>query len=398
MVSYYGTDSDPEIEPFPTFSGSIPALTEENLAQHDSPRPVEPLTVAKLLGLPPVTVEAESSDSNNMAPIRGSYKPIDILPTIAEDPKPEKAKGLKKIKDSKKAKKAKTDKVKSVPLGAITHNFYHKMMFGNLRVPVKALKHKPKIITNAKNPNIFGYEAEPGQEATTIADLTPIPGGKVTSTHISPIEKTLWGPWKRVEATGNARDLVKNYRKAIKNLKKAQAMKKGKKSVEGGSGSGTEREKLVKPKKAKKEGVTAKGKEVAEVEEVTTEEDTTTSPANIDEQVAPGNPDARGLLKVPPPTPPESVFVASKSAAAKLSMPTLPNSLSRLSDSDLVEAYRAEYAKNPATFKKETREIKQSLVDAKVRRGGEARLKTNEKTVELANREDAVSTFLRVFS
>ena len=213
--------------------------------------------------------------------------------------------------------------------------------------------------------------------------------------------KLTWGPHSRVEASGEAIDLVKEWQQASKALKKMKAKGKGKKECGMGKAAdsatstdsdseGEEGSKLGKVKNCKTKSGAAGTRIVdkGEKEDVSSPDVNTPDTASVadtdftTEAAAPGNPNRRGILIPPPPSPPESIF------AAVLSQPTLPH-FHPACDMSLIEQYRTQHLAGPQAFETKTRAIKKSLLDAKVARGGEAHLLKNEYSVELATREAA---------
>ncbi|KAK7897008.1 hypothetical protein LTR67_004896 [Exophiala xenobiotica] len=185
----------------------------------------------------------------------------------------------------------------------------------------------------------------------------PIPGGSTNTVTTDPVQNVSWGPITRIEASEKARDLIKEYL--------ARSEDSGDKN-EGSEGQSVKN--TATPAVATEQ--------LAGEDETAT---TTTSHVGTDSS----NLTTR-MPRPPPPSPPESIFQAA------LSMPTLPV-LNRISDVTLVELYRVQRASDPQAFDKETRDIKQGLMDAKIARGGRAKLLKNEYTVELASREDATT-------
>ncbi|OAP55876.1 hypothetical protein AYL99_10028 [Fonsecaea erecta] len=253
-----------------------------------------------------------------------------------------------------------------------TSNKYHKAVFPGMRVPV--YMHKDR-----KGDKRVGYGDHSGltqswdsERVPIMSVQCPLPGGTAVTTTTDPVQKVSWGPTSRIEASDEARELINLWREALKDAKKAKG--KGKDSELDESNDAT-RNKSIRTKKVKK------------VDDDAAAPDTgfqsygTFAVHNIP------NPPRRHLIP-PPPTPPETIFHRTKSVAAALSMPTLPNT-HPMSVQQLVEQYRLQHAADPKTFEKETRAIKMDLMAAKVARGGTARLLLNEYTVDLASREDA---------
>ncbi|KIW58688.1 hypothetical protein PV05_03187 [Exophiala xenobiotica] len=190
----------------------------------------------------------------------------------------------------------------------------------------------------------------------------PIPGGSTTTVTVDPVQNVSWGPITRVEASKEARDLVKQY-------------------LAGSEDSGDENDNRM-DQESKAQSLKHTPTPVLATEQLGGEDESaTTTSSHV------GTDSSNLTMRIPrppPPSPPESIFRAA------MSMPTLPV-LNRISDVALVEQYRVQRAADPQAFDKENRAIKQGLMDAKVARGGRAKLLKNEYTVELASREDATT-------
>lgn len=238
---------------------------------------------------------------------------------------------------------------------------YHSMVFPGLKIPVNAHKKGKKIsqdVTWAKK-----------EEVVPIMSVEcPLPGGEAVTVVTDPVQKVSWGPLTRIEASKEARDVVKEWQKT----------------------SSTRREKVAtNPNKDRKSPLKDKDRTIlppAVHDDDKNREDVVARGGSTSaSQVETESTISRvRVLKPPPPTPPDAIFHGA------LSMPTLPN-LHRISDAMLVEQYRLQRALDPDAFDKQTRLIKRGLVDAKVARGGKDRLLKNEFTVELASREDAAT-------
>ena len=261
-----------------------------------------------------------------------------------------------------------------------------------MRVPVYMRKHNGKKVNS-------GYgsgrtrSTEPAADNVPIMSVQcPMPGGSSVTVQSDPVRKVLWGPVSRVEASGQATDLVKELRQAAKAVKKSKAKGKNKRKNDE---SDAEDADAGKPTKfAKNRGFLGVAKQTvnATAESATTEERNTPETASIADTEA--STDSTGLakrrkfLRAPPATPREEVFVGSPTSAAAMSMPTLPM-MHHIADLELVEKFRLQNAKNPTAFEKETKEIKDGLIEAKIKRGGLGFLLREEYTVELASREGA---------
>ncbi|KIX05219.1 uncharacterized protein Z518_06091 [Rhinocladiella mackenziei CBS 650.93] len=236
---------------------------------------------------------------------------------------------------------------------------YHETVFPGMRIPV-CMRSR-----NKKNRGFSRGVVDSNKSAPVpiMSVQCPIPGGTVTTVTTDPVQKVSWGPITRVEASQEARDLVKKWIETIEE-EGDQEKESNKDNVEVKSGLGND----------------SQGKPIHQGPANINEDDSATdSPSQA--ETDPANATAR-MIKPPPPTPPDTIFHPA------LSMPTLPT-LHRISDANLVEQYRLQRALGSDAFDKETREIKRGLIEAKVARGGKDRLLKNEYTVELASREDA---------
>lgn len=232
-------------------------------------------------------------------------------------------------------------------------NKYHSIVFPGKNIPVT----KYRKSKETRNPYQGVVEVCKEELVPTLSVECPLPGGEAVTMVTDPVERASWGPLTRIEATKEARDVVKDWSiaSATAGMKHSKKHNKNKTKVT-----------LV----SKTEAVdkTKDGEDAGH----------TTSQAETDVT----NLRAR-YLSPPPPTPPDAIF------HARLSMPTVPE-LHRSSDPIIVEQYRLQRAQDPETFDKETRSIKRGLIQDKVTRGGSNFLLKNEYTVELACREDAV--------
>lgn len=228
---------------------------------------------------------------------------------------------------------------------------YRAAAFPGMTVPVRMRQRN-------KGDRGFGravVEAREPVRAPVMSVQCPLPGGTVTTMAADPVQKIIWGPTTTIEASKKARDLLKQWLEAPEDAEDEDKVKDEK---------GNNHEISVAAVDAKSDCQEA-------------ENETLVSHAETVAAVK-----GRRLLKPPPPTPPDTVFHQA------LSMPTLPT-LHHISDVNLVEQYRLQHATDPEAFEKETKAIKKGLIDAKVARGGKARILQNEYTVELASREDA---------
>ncbi len=236
-----------------------------------------------------------------------------------------------------------------------------------------------------------GLSTDPARENLPIMSVQcPMPGGTSVTMQNDPVQKVVWGPVSRVEASGHAQDLVKQLRQAVKAAKKSKAKGKNNRHDKERESGGDE---TGKPTKSPKSKETVGQIVNATAETATTEDSNTPDTASIADTEATndnplGNPTLRGFLRAPPATPGEGIFHGSPDSAAAMSMPTLPT-MHHIADMKLVETFRLQHAKNPWAFEKETFAIKQGLIGAKVKRGGLAFLLREEYTVELASREGA---------
>ncbi|KAI1626188.1 hypothetical protein EDD37DRAFT_626586 [Exophiala viscosa] len=193
----------------------------------------------------------------------------------------------------------------------------------------------------------------------------PMPGGTAVTMTTDPVQKVSWGPLTRVEASQEARDLIKAY---IANPE----------DKDDGGEKEPKKEK-TKEKDVAKFPISTQSTQQTSIS--TKDNNTVTNVTGISRVKA----DASSLApRAPPSTPPDSIFQHA------FSMPTLPV-LNRISDITLVEQYRLQRAADPGLFDRDTAAIKQGLLNAKLERGGEPRLLENEYTVKLASREDAAT-------
>jgi hypothetical protein len=250
---------------------------------------------------------------------------------------------------------------------------YRRVVFPGMKIPVRMKKRG-----DGKSRGSQGLtRPEKTASVPVMSVQCPLPGGTKTTEETDPVQKVTWGPVTRVEASQEVRNLVwdwfadpaevkdkennekETYKKIDKNIKEEPELRS--------TTTGTKKHyHLHGFDEASNNG----------------NEDETGANCTSQAEAEFSNVNTR-LIRPPPPTPPDSIFRPS------LSMPTLPT-LHRISDVNLVEQYRLQRASDPEAFDKETKAIKQGLVNAKVARGGRNRLLKNEYTVELASREDAV--------
>jgi hypothetical protein len=237
---------------------------------------------------------------------------------------------------------------------------YHSTVFPGLNIPVNANKKGKK--------SSQGVTQVSKEEVVPIMSVEcPLPGGEAVTMVTDPVQRVSWGPLTRIEASKQARDVVKEWQKRSSTTKERNATK-GTKDKES-------------PSKVK----TTTALPLADHDEDKKGDIATEEAANSTSQAETDFTNSRlRVLKPPPPTPPDAIFHSA------LSMPTLPN-LHRISDATLVEQYRLQRALDPDAFDRQTRAIKRGLVNAKIARGGKDRLLKNEYTVELASREDAAT-------
>ncbi|KAK4947659.1 hypothetical protein LTR10_013605 [Elasticomyces elasticus] len=236
-------------------------------------------------------------------------------------------------------------------------------VFPNMKIPVRMQETKKGRGSSKGVVSTSETERKPLMQVQC-----PMPGGKTVTMTTDPVQKVSWGPLTRVEASQEARDLIKAYIASPED-----------KDVGG--------EKDPKTGKTKENDV-AKVQTSAQATEragvITKENDTATTVTSTPATKANTTYLARKNPGPPPSTPPDSIFHHA------LSMPTLPV-LNRISDVNLVEQYRLQRATDPERFDRETATIKQGLLNAKLERGGKPSLLENEYTVELASREDATT-------
>jgi hypothetical protein len=304
-------------------------------------------------------------------------------PKTTGDPLP--AKGAARKKSH--AHHGRTWSGKTKPLKSVTSNRIHAAVFPDMRVPIYMRKQPVK-----NGHSSYGAVAtNPCPDDVPVMQIQcPMPGGISVTTQIDPVEKIIWGPISRIEATGQAKGLVKQLHKAVKGAKKDKAKGKDNKDDESES-DGEETSKPVKsPEKKESTGEVKQGDKAAAAGEHTDDGVTpeTASIAGTDVTNSSMAFSTRRGFRAPPVTPGEDVAVGVPSTAAALSMPTLPI-MHHIADTKLVEHFRLQHAKDPEAFEEETWEIKQGLIDAKVNRGGIPVLLREEYTVELASREGA---------
>lgn len=252
---------------------------------------------------------------------------------------------------------------------------YHTAVFPNMEIPIRMKVRGSKTRTDQR-----GLVNGPDTLVPTMMVQCPFPGGTVVTETTDPVQNISWGPITRVEASQEARDLAKQWRKINQT----------------NESSSEEAPKVVKkpkqPSVPRHESpsavsqVTSVNQPQGPAQDAGSDEPPSMSTYFPDTETHDDDDEEsktrRRSVKPPPPTPPSAILYDS------LSMPTLPI-LHNTSDPDLVETYRLQRAKGPSAFDKETRGIKRSLVRAKVDRGGDAHLLNNEYTVELASREVA---------
>ncbi|ETI26765.1 hypothetical protein G647_10210 [Cladophialophora carrionii CBS 160.54] len=315
--------------------------------------------------------------------MRDSVKLHNRKTSKVNDPLP--AKGATRKKSH--TRRGRTWPGKTRTLKSVTSNKIHAAVFPNMRVPVYMRKRQTKK-------GHSGYAAVISKARHEVVPIMhvqcPMPGGTSVTTQTDPVEKITWGPISRIEATGHAKHLVKELRKAVKAAKKGKARAKDNKDGE----SDTDGEETSKPAKSpEKNGSTGEVKQGDKpaIEGELREDGLTPETASIAGTDITNNsmafPARRGF-RAPPATPGEDVVSGSSSTAAALSMPTLPI-MHHIADTKLVEHFRLQHAKDPEAFEEETWAIKQGLIDAKVNRGGIPTLLREEYTVELASREGA---------
>jgi len=287
----------------------------------------------------------------------------------AEDQRFEEFMEYRRIQQLSKSNDSDTEEDESSPAHQKNKKFiarYHSMVFPWLDIPVNAHKKSTKSSQDA------GWVTKE-EVVPTMSLECPLPGGEAVTIVTDPVQRVSWGPLTRIEASKEARDVVREWRKTSSTgrVKVETKPKKDKKKDKKTSSKDRDR-KILAP------AVHGDG-DKNEEDVVATETATSTSQAETESTTSRAR-----VLKPPPPTPPDAIFHGA------LSMPTLPN-LHRISDPMLVEQYRLQRALDPETFDSQTRLIKRGLVDAKVARGGINRLLKNEYTVELASREDAAT-------
>lgn len=264
----------------------------------------------------------------------------------------------RKQHDAVRPTKARNDK-------ATSSSKYHNAVFPGMKIPIHMRRHR-KVKAREQDKGVVHESIDTKLPIMSIQ--CPLPGGTVSTQTTDPVEKVSWGPITRLEASGEARDLVKKWIKA----------KHQEKAAKDGS---PETEPFVEKEKAAVPDVEL-GDHTIQAGNENGFEDGAGTPAMSQAETDTTSTSARVLMP-PPPTPPDAIF------HHVLSMPTLPG-LHSTSDPGLVEQYCHQHAADPKAFERETRAIKQRLIEAKVARGGIDRLLANEYTVELASREDAV--------
>ncbi|EXJ54215.1 hypothetical protein A1O7_09552 [Cladophialophora yegresii CBS 114405] len=276
---------------------------------------------------------------------------------------------------------------KTKPLKSVTSNKIHAAVFPHMRVPI----HMRKQQTKKGHPGYGSITSNLRTEDVPVMQVQcPMPGGTSVTVQTDPVEKITWGPISRVEASGHAKDLVKELRKAVKAAEKDKAKAEDNKD----NGSESDGEATSKPTKLPKKNestIEVKHDDKPTGEGEITEHGVTPETASIADTDVTNNSMAvptRCGFRAPPVTPGEHVVLGSPSTEAALSMPTLPM-MHHIADTKLVEHFRLQHAKNPEAFEEETSAIRQGLIDAKVNRGGIPILLREEYTVELASREGA---------
>lgn len=230
---------------------------------------------------------------------------------------------------------------------------YHSVVFPGMKIPVDKPRESQKLYQGM-------FTVRKDEIVPVMSVQCPLPGGDAVTMVTDPVQRVSWGPLTRIEASKEARDVVKEFQK-----------------TPGTTGS----KRLDRGNKNKN---TTTAAPTAEVDDKIKDDVATEEAENSASQAGTDFSDLRArFLMPPPPTPPDEIF------HSRLSMPTLPE-LHRISVPNEVEQYRLERAKDPDAFDKETRALKSRLVDHKIARGGLDHLLNNEYTVELACREDAV--------
>jgi hypothetical protein len=245
-----------------------------------------------------------------------------------------------------------------------TSSTHHKTVFPGMKFPVSMRNNKDRRAAS--------------EELATMALDSPFPTTTTITTITDPIEKVSWGPNVRIEASKEAKKAITKWTR----IKKDQSDESDE-SDETDDADGP----LNKPQhtlKTDRPPPTSRSnsnyEKSQDISTGNTSNDETR--ASQTESDAPRSNISRTLMP-PPPTPPDTIF------HQRLSMPTIPNGLHRISDVILIDTYRLQRAINPERFDNETKSIKQGLISAKIARGGKPRLLKNEYTVELASREDA---------
>lgn len=245
-------------------------------------------------------------------------------------------------------------------------------VFPNMKIPIRMQQ-------RTKSGGRAGASKSETERKPVMAVQCPLPGGTTVTMTTDPVQKVSWGPLTRVEASQEARDLVRQY---IASNEDKDISDEKRNHIEDQNG-GNEKETKDEKTKEKDAGKTPTSVQAPE-QSNSNDNDTATTVTGTSATEADANGLTSRIPRPPPPTPPDSIFRHA------LSMPTLPV-LNRISDVNLVEQYRLQRAADPEAFDKETAAIKQGLVNAKLARGGRPRLLKNEYTVELASREDAAT-------
>ncbi|KAJ9605530.1 hypothetical protein H2200_010187 [Cladophialophora chaetospira] len=296
------------------------------------------------------------------------------------------------------ARRGRTYRGVTKPLKSVTSNAMHNAVFPNMRVPVYMRKSNGKknhSASEAMGGSGRGISTNSrGENLPVMSVQCPMPGGTSVTVQTDPVEKVSWGPAARIEATGHAKDLVKQLREAAKISKTKIKAKAKAKEDEGGEAEDEGKSESVNSSAAKEftgaggqgDSVVPEGLTVHCIQENVTPE--TSSPADTEAATDNLSKSARRGFRAPPATPGDVVLLKSPYSDAAMSMPTLPT-MHHIADTKLVENFRLLHAKDPEAFENMTREIKQGLIDAKIKRGGLSFLLREEYTVELASREGA---------
>lgn len=250
----------------------------------------------------------------------------------------------------------------------------HTEVFPNMAIPIPMTVRASRTRTDHR-----GVVNGPDTLVPTMMVQCPFPGGTVVTETTDPVQKISWGPITRVEASQEARDLAKEWRKV--NQTNYSSSEEAPKVVKKPKRSSVPRQEFPS---AVSQGTSVNPPQ-GPGQDAGSDEPPSLSTYFPDTETHDDDKESktrRRSVKPPPPTPPSAILYDS------LSMPTLPI-LHNTSNPDLVETYRLQRAKGPSAFDKETRSIKRSLVQAKIDRGGDAHLLNNEYTVELASREVA---------